>query len=215
MRTRRSFHLVARRPSTMSRDGLRTFSELLAETQHDDYAGDLSPVYATFTAEAANTRTQAELLAVAASNPNLRGVRYATRTSAFLLNTWSEPSSHSRCRTDSRIPDQNEPKTLEELVKTIPTLSSTSIIYLNIWTAHSSTLYITSINCYRIKDIRTDDLVRYELSDDNRCGSGRNRSSRSPRSAAGTRAGTRDAPPRTRRAPDKISSAPVGKFFRS
>ena len=78
MRTRRSFHLVARRPSTMSRDGLRTFSELLAETQHDDYAGDLSPVYATFTAEAANTRTQAELLAVAASNPNF--VAYAMFT---------------------------------------------------------------------------------------------------------------------------------------
>ena len=62
----------------MSRDGLRTFSELLAETQHDDYAGDLSPVYATFTAEAANTRTQAELLAVAASNPNF--VAYAMFT---------------------------------------------------------------------------------------------------------------------------------------
>ena len=59
----------------MSRDGLRSFTELLAETQHDEYAGNLTPVYDVFTPDMTNVRTQAQLLTAAANNPNF--VAYA------------------------------------------------------------------------------------------------------------------------------------------
>ena len=57
--------------AAIGRDQLNSYQALFSEAGLDDYHGDVTPAYAAFTADAANLRPAAELLAAAADNPLL------------------------------------------------------------------------------------------------------------------------------------------------